>query len=354
MEPFAQLDWVGGHPRKLPANGVWWLCSRGGEEAMLAARTISRAVFLVLAIYLIGGIPTYSQSAAFLSTRKIPGNRTGSEAWLAKCEVSSANSPAALRLFEGTEASPTINETGDSNILTQPERVCLDAPLFGPTRPFADNACRPYVTENLGAPRFLPCNYDEDTVPAQLLALGKAGLKIAHAREEVLDILSSSNACAEWFETKEATPAAIFQSLNFFLDRHGPQDIFESMNKESNLVMQQPYVAQATQNGGAHTAIVINLNGAFYRPQGQLLKVGQEPGPARTDRARPLTVGNYRGDTLPAQVTTLLHELGHIIDLLPEDADNSDGKSVHNTDEVLRHCRAEVEAHTLQARQTAK
>jgi hypothetical protein len=321
---------------------------------MLAARTISRALFLVPAIYLIGGIPTYSQSAAFLSTHKIPGNRTGSEAWHAKCEVSSTNSHAALRLFEGAEMSPTINETGDSNVLAPPERVCLDAPLFGPTRSIADYPCRLHVTGNPGAPRFLPCSGDEDTVPAELLALGKAGLKIARAREEVLDILSSSNPCAEWFETKETTPAALFQSLNFFLDRHGPQDVFESMNKESNIVRQQPYVAQATQNGGAHTAIVINLNGAFYRPQGQLLKVGQESGPARPDRARPLTVGNYRGDTLPAQVTTLLHELGHIIDLLPEDADNLDGKSVRNTDEVLRHCRAEVEAHALQARQTAK
>ncbi len=98
----------------------------------------------------------------------------------------------------------------------------------------------------------------------------------------------------------------------------------------------------------------INLNGAFYRPQGQLIKVGQESGPPRTDRTRPLTVGNYGGDTLPAQVTTLLHELGHIIDLLPEDADNLDGKSVLNTDEVLRHCRTEVEARPLQARRTAK
>jgi hypothetical protein len=321
---------------------------------MLAARTISRAVFFVLAIYLIGCIPTYSQSAALLSTRRIPGNRTGSEAWHAKCEVSSTNSHAALRLFEGAEMSPAINETGDSDVLAPPERVCLDAPLFGPTRPIADNPCRLHVTGNPGAPRFLPCNYDEDTVPAELLALGKAGLKIARAREEVLDILRSSNPCSEWFETKEATPAAIFQSITFLLDRHGPQDIFESMSKDSNLVRRQPYVARATQDGGAHTTIMINLNGAFYRPQGQLLKVGQESGPARTDRTRPLTVGNYGGDTLPAQVTTLLHELGHIIDLLPEDADNLDGKSVRNTDEVLRHCRAEVEGHVLQARRTAR
>jgi hypothetical protein len=284
---------------------------------MLTTRTALRALFLVLAIYLIGDIPAYSQGTVFLNASKIPRNRAGSEAWLAKCDASSANSLSALRLIELSESSPTINETGDSSVLAPPERVCLDAPLFGPKLALADNPCRLPVTGNPGVPRFLPCNEDEHTVPTELSALGKAGLKIARAREEVLDILSYTNPCVEWFETKEATPAALFQSLNFFLDRHGPQDIFESMNKESNIVRQQPYVAQATQNGGAHTAIVINLNGAFYRPQGQLIKVGQESGPPRTDRTQPLTVGNYGGDTLPAQVTTLLHELGHIIDLLP-------------------------------------
>jgi len=34
-------------------------------------------------------------------------------------------------------------------------------------------------------------------------------------------------------------------------------------------------------------------------------------------------------------MVTLLHEFGHIIDLLPEDARNLDGKSVKNTDAVL-------------------
>ena len=320
---------------------------------MLATRHALRALFLVLAINAIAVIPTYSQGTAFLNTSRIHRSRTGSEVWLAKCEASSANSLAALRLINGSESSPTINEPGDLNVLAPPEGVCLDVPQTKLTRALADNPCQPRVAGNPGAPRFLPCIEDEDTVPAELSALGKAGLKIARAREEVLDILRSSNTCAEWFETKEATAAATFQSLNFLLDRQGPQDIFESMNKESSLVMRQPYVARATQDGGSHTTIMINVNGAFYRPQGQVLKIGQETGPMRTDGMRLLTVGNYRGNTLPAQVTTLLHELGHIIDLLPEDADNLDGKSVRNTDEVLRHCRTEVEARA-QARQTAK
>jgi hypothetical protein len=192
-----------------------------------------------------------------------------------------------------------------------------------------------------------------DAVPAELSALGKAGVKIVRAREGVLAILRADNACTEWFASKDATPAATFQSLSFILDKHGPQDIFESALAESILLWRQPYVARATQDGGPHTAITINANGAFYRPQGNVLKVFQEGGPVQSDGSRLLTVGSYRGDTLQAEMVTLLHELGHIIDLLPEDADNLDGKSVKNTDAVLRHCREEVEMRALQAK-TAK
>jgi hypothetical protein len=57
-----------------------------------------------------------------------------------------------------------------------------------------------------------------------------------------------------------------------------------------------------------------------------------------------LYVGPYTGNTLHAQVATLLHEFGHLLDLLPVDEGDQDGKSVHNTYEVLRYCRAEVES----------
>jgi hypothetical protein len=205
-----------------------------------------------------------------------------------------------------------------------------------------------------GVPSPFPCNGSADTVSAELAVLGKRGLKIARAREEVLQILRTKNGCTEWLGTKDANPAATFQSLDFLIDQHGPQDISESMTGESITVWRQPYVASATQDGGAHTTITLNAYGAFYRPQGHVQKTVAEGGPLRGDGARLLTVGSYRGDTLSAQIVTLLHEFGHIIDLLPEDADNLDGKSVRNTDEVLRHCRAEVEARAHQAKQAAK
>jgi hypothetical protein len=318
---------------------------------MLAAGLSSRAVFLVLTICLIGSTPTYPQSAAFFNASRMPGNRLSSGTWRAKCEASSVNLLGASRFADGLESPPTINRlTANSNAPRPAQESCLDAASSAPARVLADNPCLQNVTGIPLLPRTHPCPDVEDSVPAQLSALGKAGLKITRAREEVLDILRSQNACTEWFETKEATPAAIFQTLALLLDPHGPQDVFMSMKEESIVVMRQPYVARATQDGGAHTAITINANGAFFRPQGLILRQGQETSPLRADGTRFLTVGIYRGDTLPAQILTLLHELGHIIDLLPEDADNLDGKSVQNTNEVLRHCRSEVEARAQQAK----
>jgi hypothetical protein len=321
---------------------------------MLAARTSLQVLFLVLVIGLIGSKSTYPQSAAFFNASEMSSNRMSSGARPAKCLAAFVKPPATARLTDRAEASPTFNGAGDSDFLSPLEGACLDATLPVPARGLDDSPCRQNVTRIPGVPRILPCDQPADTVPAQLSALGKAGLKIARAREAVLDVLRSENACTEWFESKEANPAATFQSLSFFLDQHGPQDILESMNTESFVVRRQPYVARATQDGGAHTTITINAYGAFYRSQGNVLKIVPEGGPAQTDGTRLLTVGSYRGDTLPAQMTALLHELGHIIDLLPEDADNLDGKSIRNTDEVLRHCRAEVEGRAQQVKQAAK
>jgi hypothetical protein len=325
---------------------------------MLAARRTSSAVFLVLAICLIRSTPTYPQSAAVLNVSRMPGSRINSEAWWAKCRPASVNLFAVGRHTDGMEwpsAISAINWINDESSVADPTvGVCLDASFSAAPRDSADGPCPSGATAVARVPRTFPCNEAEDTVPAELSALGKPGQKIARAREEVLDILRTQNVCAEWFSSKGKHPAATFQSLNFSLDLHGPRDIFKSAREESFVVVRQPYVAQATQDGGAHTTITINANGAFYRPQGQVLKLGQEGGPLQIDGTRLLTVGIYSGDTLPAQMVTLLHELGHIINLLPEDADDLDGKSLRNTSEVLRHCRTEIEARAFKAKQMAK
>jgi len=328
---------------------------------MSAARTISLAVLVVLSLCLIGSAPVYSQSLTIFNAIKSPSNRTKSGAWLTKCSASSLNTITGAHSTEASEwpAGRDVSP-GDFSVPRAPDVLCVEsAPLATPRAP-ADNPC---LESSVGAPG-LPhvpgvldtpaCIDSADTVLPQLTALGKAGVKIARAREEVLGILRSENACSEWFATKDASPAVTFQSLDFVLDKHGPQEVVESGQADSIVLWRQPYVARATQDGGPHTAITINAYGAFYRQQGNVLKVLEGGGPVRAHGTSLLTVGSYPGDTLPAQMVTLLHEFGHIIDLLPGDADNLDGKSVQNTNEVLRHCRAEVQVRSQQAKRTAK
>src|SRR6266567_1680544 len=62
------------------------------------------------------------------------------------------------------------------------------------------------------------------------------------------------------------------------------------------------------------------------------------------ESTRALKVGPYWGNSPSAQVLTLLHELGHVIDRLPADGGDQEGRSAQNTSEVLRYCRAEVES----------
>jgi hypothetical protein len=186
------------------------------------------------------------------------------------------------------------------------------------------------------------------------MSLGKLGAPVERAREEVLAILGSDNACAEWFSAKDPAPADTFRSLTFSIDRHGPGNIVESNSPAGLRYYRHPYVARAIQDGGPHTELTVNAYGAFFREEGIVQKVPQGGGLPRNDGTRLLTVGSYLGTSLEAQMVTLLHEFGHVIDLLPEDADDLDGKSVRNTDEVLRHCRAAIESRSTQSRQGRK
>lgn len=191
------------------------------------------------------------------------------------------------------------------------------------------------------------------TAPAWA-SLGKSGVEVRRAREEVMDILRTPNACREWFAGKDPEVDRTFESLGFLIDHQGQEDVVALLLRDSTTIIRQPYVASATQDGGAYTHITVNAHGAFYRAQAKLQKLNPEGGPNQFSGEHWLTVGPYGGNSLEAQTLTLLHELGHIVDLLPEDSDDLDGKSARNTSEVLRHCRAEIEASAKHARETAK
>ena len=174
--------------------------------------------------------------------------------------------------------------------------------------------------------------------------MGKSGQKILRAREKVLEILQSENACSAWFREKDSNPADIFRTLSFEVDRQGDEFVQESKDPSNMILFRNPYVAKVFQGDGRYAKITINTKGAFFYPIAGVVEVWKEGGPLYHRGSRLTNVGPYAGDTMHAQILVLLHEFGHVLDLLPADENNVDGKSVQNTNEVLRYCRAEIES----------
>lgn len=189
-----------------------------------------------------------------------------------------------------------------------------------------------------------PCSASSDIVREDLHIMGKQGQSILRARDKVLEILQTGNACSDWYRTKDSNPAATFRTLTFALDRDS--DIYVRLMPESGGIqlIRNPYVAKVLQGEGPNATVTINLNGAFFFSVGTVVDDRLEGGPVSFRGARLIQVGPYSGGSFRAQVLALLHEFGHVIDLLPMDRDDYEGKSRHNTAEVLHACRAQVES----------
>jgi hypothetical protein len=201
------------------------------------------------------------------------------------------------------------------------------------------NPCKPSSPAQTG------CNAPRDPVPEELASMGKPGQKILRARERVLEILQTGNPCSAWFQEKDSNPADTFRTLSFAVDRKGEEFVLlESKNPGDLNIFRSPYVAKVFQGDGSYATITINMTGAFFSPMARVVEVQKEGGFRSLRGVRVLGVGPYAGDSLHAQTLALLHEFGHLVGLLPADEGDQDGKSVQNTSEVLRFCRAEVES----------
>jgi len=188
------------------------------------------------------------------------------------------------------------------------------------------------------------CEAPRDLVQKDLMAMGKTGQKILRARDRVLEILQTENACSAWLRQKDADPAATFRTLNYAVDRHGEEFVHVWKDSPSQYTYRDPYVATVGQDTGAFATITLNAGGAFFQAQTGALVMAKEMGLGRISGTRLVSVGPYPGNSLSAQVLALLHEFGHVINLLPLDFENEDGKSVQNTAEVLRFCRSEIDS----------
>jgi len=180
-----------------------------------------------------------------------------------------------------------------------------------------------------------------DPVEAELRSMGVAGQTIIGVREEVLEILRAANACSAWYAQAEREPAAKFASLRFRVDSGGGGKVQQGKGA-AGIHYREPYVARAQQNVAPGSVITLNANGPFFQSIA-LIDLKAEYGPAPHQLFRRLIVGDHPGGSLKAQVTTLLHEYAHVVDLVPVDAGEPE-LSTQNTQTVLSHCHKEIEA----------
>lgn len=187
---------------------------------------------------------------------------------------------------------------------------------------------------------------DEDPVQDELKGMGEHGLIIMRAREEVVEILQGQNRCAAWFEPAESDAVKKFRSLHYSIDETGPQYTSKTQSADGGWHYQQPYVASSMDGASTGSTITINGRGAFFQLRSGMRIVPRDGGPGGLSTSQLLHVDVYVGGTLRAQVVALLHEFSHVAGLLPADGGSLIGQelSTQNTQIVLRHCRAQVEA----------
>jgi len=181
-----------------------------------------------------------------------------------------------------------------------------------------------------GATHFVPASTDRrmDTVQ--------------HARGQVLALLQDENGCSAWFREANDDPAGVFQSLQFKIEKEENPYVLREVDSYGGERYKQPWVARAWEWGGRNSTVTINSNGAFFHHVSPVAELGSGGGIIRYSGFRTLTIGPFKGQTSEAQITALLHELGHITARLPLDGDSWDGQSSKNTEEVLRHCKNDI------------
>jgi hypothetical protein len=288
-----------------------------------APRSILAAPFLLMSC--LSGTVAFPQTVNFIHHAAEPLPLANLPPGRAPCTRESGSTAAAP--YAGTKAS------GD------PSSPCDTPPVSAPSV----NPCKSPVQSRIGCPA------PRDLVQEDLATMGKPGQKILRARERILEILQTENACSAWFREKDSNPADTFRTLSFAVDLKGAEFVLESKDTGDLTIFRNPYVARVFQGDGRYATITINTKGAFFSPIARVVEVPREGGPGSFRGSRLLRVGPYPGDTLHAQVLALLHEFGHLVDLLPTDEGDQDGKSVRNTGEVLRFCRAEVESKVFSA-----
>jgi hypothetical protein len=185
----------------------------------------------------------------------------------------------------------------------------------------------------------------EDQVRFELAAMGKYGAVVARVREQTLEVLQGENGCSTWFREADPDAAEVFRSLHYELDERGPFYAFHTIDSQGGDLFKHPWAARSTEYGGRDALVILNPNGPFFTATALVRETHTSAAFRRAaGGSLILVVGSYSGNTRGAQITTMLHELGHIVGRIPEDGDTWDGRSGRNTEEVLRHCKRDIRA----------
>jgi hypothetical protein len=205
------------------------------------------------------------------------------------------------------------------------------------------------ITSVIFAPR--PANaqiLSKDNTRPQLkfTTADKRYAELQRARQQTLAILQADNACSAWFRESDPDAAEVFDSLHFEIVKDLSPYIYRKSVAYGEPLYKHPWAARAYEGSGRNSTIQINANGPFFNSTSPVLVMEAEGAFSRFGGNHPLTVASFPGSSAKAQVATLLHELGHIIQRIPEDDDSWDGRSGRNTEEVLRNCKKEIREYT--------
>ena len=178
---------------------------------------------------------------------------------------------------------------------------------------------------------------DEVVVPVEKpprpLEFTRRDWDLTHAYADVFKILSSQNACSEFY----GGPRMATTVLNGFVTRVKTQPLVREVSFQ---MAGHPLLIRDPETGAFYRLFeqtIVNINGSFYQ--------------RRTEPMRkfPSDVGNFSPGSRAARALILLHELGHLMQgengdwLLPDDGYNGE-QSKANTLRVQQACRAELEA----------